>query len=312
MTYQKKENPVCGGARKYSRRKSTKPFYLVQDVISNFKKALDEAGLPTKDKIIPDGKLHRFPVEGDKPGRMNGWYILYGDGVPAGVFGCWKRGISERWCAKPDRELTQSQCGQNRRRMIEAQKAREAEEAEQRKAARDKALSIWKSSPPAPDSHLYLVKKGVKNHGLRLHKGLLVIPLRDSGGSLHSLQFIDGEGNKRFLSGGRKKGCYFLIGSPVESLCVAEGVATAATIHESTGLPVAVAFDAGNLLIVAQAIRAKFPNIEIILCADNDAQTPGNPGLTRAQEAAAAVGGRLAVPPCVGDFNDFLRGQRDE
>jgi putative DNA primase/helicase len=139
------------------------------------------------------------------------------------------------------------------------------------------------------------VKKSVQSHGLHLHNGLLVIPLRDSDGNLHSLQFIDSDGNKRFLSGGRKKGCYFALGSPVASLCIAEGYATAATIHESTGLPVAVAFDAGNLMAVAQALRMKFPKIKITLCADNDAATPGNPGLTKAQEAAIAIGGYLAV-----------------
>lgn len=133
--------------------------------------------------------------------------------------------------------------------------------------------------------------------------------MRDTGGIIHSLQFIDGEGNKRFLSGGRKKGCYFPIGSPGEPLCIAEGYATAASIHEATGFPVAVAFDAGNLEPVARAMRAKFSKIKIILCADNDAQTPGNPGLTKAREAAAACGALLAVPHCHGDFNDLYTGR---
>jgi putative DNA primase/helicase len=278
-------------------------------VQANFKAAMDAAGLSTKDPITPDGKLHRFHVEGDKPGSKNGFYVLYDDGVPAGCFGSWKTGDTIKWCAKPDRELTNAQRQQNRRRMIEAQKAREAEEAERRKTARDKAFLIWTSSPPAPDSHSYLTKKGVKNHGLRLHKGLLVIPMRDGDGNLHSLQFIDGDGNKRFLLGGRKKGCCFVIGSPGERFCIAEGYGTASSIFEAAGLPVAVAFDAGNLLSVAQALRMKFPVAEIILCADNDANTPGNPGLTKAREAATAIGAFLAVPPCAGDFNDLLTGR---
>ncbi|MCD8494042.1 MAG: toprim domain-containing protein [Alphaproteobacteria bacterium] len=110
-----------------------------------------------------------------------------------------------------------------------------------------------------------------------------------------------------FLSGGRKKGCYFAIGTPSNSLCIAEGYATAASIYESTGLPCAVAFDAGNLEAVALALRTKFPEIEITLCADNDANTPGNPGLTKAREAAAACGALLAVPPVPGDFNDLIQ-----
>ena len=274
---------------------------------NNFKTALESVGLSTKEEITADGKLHRFAVQGDKPGSKNGWYILFGDGVPAGAFGSWKTGHKGTWCAKADRDLTPAERDEFKRRMDQARQSREAEEHAQRAAARDKASSIWKTSLPAPEQHPYLVNKGVRNHGLRIHKDALVIPMRDSSGLLHSLQFIDGQGNKRFLSGGRKKGCYFPIGSAGESLCIAEGYATAASVHESTGLPVAVAFDAGNLEPVALALRAKFPEIEITLCADNDENTPGNPGLTKAREAAAAVGALLAVPPCAGDFNDLYR-----
>jgi putative DNA primase/helicase len=315
MKSEKKESPAANGAGKYSRHKSIKRHKSInyQSLRQlDFKAAMYAAGLHTKDSIIKDGKLHRFHVEGDKPGSKNGFYVFYDDNVPAGCFGSWKTGDTIKWCAKSDRELTQVQREQNRRRMIEAQKMREAEEIQRRKAAMDKARLIWKPSSPAPDHHPYLAKKRVKNHGLRLHNGLLVIPLHDSEGNLHSLQFIDNDGNKRFLSGGRKKGCYFLIGSPVESICIAEGYATAASIYESTGLSVAVALDAGNLMAVAQALRAKFPEMKITLCADNDAETPGNPGLTKAQEAAVHIGAYLAIPPSAGDFNDLLHGESHE
>lgn len=222
MKPEKEKSPGANGAEKYRHSYRSKLAPCPQP---DFRAAMSAFGLPTKDSIIADGKLYRFRVAGDKAGSRNGWYILYGDGLPAGAFGCWKRGISQTWCAKPDRQLTKAQQEQNRRRMIEAQKARESEEAERRRAARDKALYIWKSSQPAPDDHPYLVKKCVKSHGLRLHKGLLVIPMRDSRGNLHSLQFIDYDGNKRFLSGGLKRGCYFAMGSPLESLCIAEGYA---------------------------------------------------------------------------------------
>ncbi len=309
MELEKEKRPAANGAQRYSPNQFTNNAGSAQDIAEMFAKALSQEGLATKDKIIPDGKLHRFRVEGDKPGSKNGFYVLCGNGVPAGAFGCWKRGISQTWCAKPDRELTRAQRVQNRRRMLAAQKAREAEDAERHKAARDKAILIWKSSCSAPDNHPYLVKKGIGNHGLRLRNSTLVVPLQDSDENLHGLQFIDGQGSKRFLSGSRKKGCYFLIGSPAKSLGIAEGYATAASIHESTGLPMAIAFDAGNLLSVAQALRAKFPRVEIILCADNDENTLGNPGLTKAREAAIAVGALLAVPPVAGDFNDLLTGR---
>lgn len=282
-------------------------------MIEAFKNELDKAGLSTKEKIVGDGRLHRFHVEGDNPGSKNGWYVLYGDSIPAGSFGSWKTGDHGTWSQKAARDLTSAEREEYRRRMDAARKVREAEEQARRAAAREKALTIWKASPPAPDNHSYLVEKAVRSHGLRLYRDLLVIPMRDNAGTLHSLQFIDGEGNKRFLSGGRKKGCYFLMGSPAESLCIAEGYATAAAVYEphlfkNLPMAVAVAFDAGNLEAVARALRARFPEMEITLCADNDTRTPGNPGLTKAREAAAAVGALLSVPPCHGDFNDLYRG----
>jgi putative DNA primase/helicase len=120
--------------------------------------------------------------------------------------------------------------------------------------------------------------------------------------------------SKQFLPGGRVKGCYFSMGNPkgAAALCIAEGFATGATIHEANGYPVAVAFNAGNVGAVAKAMRDKFPDLPLILCADDDTQTEGNPGLTAATEAARSVGGLLALPDFgidrpVGatDFNDM-------
>ncbi len=273
----------------------------------DFKFAMAEMGLVAKDIIVPNGKLHRFHVEGDKAGSKNGWYVFYGDDLPAGAFGCWKRQISKTWCTKPEWKMTSIERVEFKRRMNAARTAREDEEQKRRAIARDRAMAVWQSSLPAPDTHPYLIRKAVQNHGLRLHKDTLVVPLRDSAGILHSLQFIDSAGKKRFLSDGRKNGCYFAIGVPIEAICIAEGYATAASIYEVTGLSVAVAFDAGNLESVAKSLRTKFPKIQIILCADNDKNTPGNPGLTKARKAAVAVGGLLAVPPLIGDFNDFLQ-----
>jgi len=275
---------------------------------SAFQAAMTEAGLVSRDAILADGRLRRFRVEGDTTGSRNGWYVLHADGVPSGVFGSWKTGLKGSWCIKAQHDLTATELAENRRRIDAARKAREAEVREVRKEAQERASMIWLASAPAPASHPYFIKKGVKNYGLKIANGALVIPLHDSAEVLHSLQFIDGEGKKRFLSGGRKRSCYYSIGQVKDTLCIAEGYATAASVHEATGHAVVVAFDAGNLLPVAQALRQKFPDAEIILCADNDINTPGNPGLTHAREAATAVGALLAIPPCAGDFNDLLTG----
>ncbi len=120
--------------------------------------------------------------------------------------------------------------------------------------------------------------------------------------------------NKLFLSGGKIAGGYFSIGTikGAEALCIAEGFATGATIHQATGYPVAVAFNAGNLEPVAKAMRHKFPNLPMIICADDDANTEGNPGITKANLAALAIGAKVAIPifgdqrpDDATDFNDM-------
>ena len=123
-----------------------------------------------------------------------------------------------------------------------------------------------------------------------------MVPLRDTSGALQNLQFINEDGAKRFLKGGRVRGCCFGMGVPAGALFIVEGYATGATVHEATGHAVAVAFDAGNLPYVAIGLRAKYPDLRIVLCADNDTHSPGNPGLTKAIEAARRVNGWLAVP----------------
>ena len=199
------------------------------------------------------------------------------------------------------------------RRVEEARKQAEAERQQQYADAAAKAESIWNAATAANDDHAYLVRKGVKANGARLHQGDLVVPVR-LGGELHSLQFINDDGSKRFLSGGRISGGYFSIGTikGADALCIAEGFATGATIHHATGYPVAVVFNASNLETLAKAMRQKLPGLPIILCADDNADAKGNPGITKANHAAQVIGGKVAVPSFgdqrpagMTDFNDM-------
>jgi len=278
-----------------------------------FRDAIRAAGLEPPDVIEADGKLRRFASNG-KRGDDAGWYICHKDGLAAGEFGCWRTGINETWRADIDRALSPAEESAHRAMLEAIRREREKEDNRRRAEAKARAAEIWKAAQPAPDDHPYLALKGIKPHGAKLHNGALVIPLRDSGGDLHSLQFIDGNGNKRFLAGGRVTGCYFAIGKPngAAVMCIAEGYATGATIFEATNYPVAVAFNAGNLESVSRALRAKFPDMTLIVCADDDVNTEGNPGMTKATAAALAVAGKLAVPDFgsdrpdgVSDFNDL-------
>ena len=284
----------------------------MREHIEQFRTAIHNAGLTPPEVIEPDGKLHRFASNGKRSDDA-GWYVLHGDGIPAGVFGDWRTGSSKNWRADIGRGLSPREEAQHRARLAAMRREREAEEAKRKADARERAAAVWQAARPAPDDHVYLLAKGVKAHGLRVHDGALVVPMRD-GAELHSLQFIAGDGGKKFLAGGRVSGCYFPIGEPDDVLCIAEGYATGASIHKATSYAVAVAFNAGNLVPVARALRQKFPELRLILCADDDAKTDGNPGLTKAKEAAQAVGGLLAVPDFgaqhldgVTDFNDLQR-----
>jgi putative DNA primase/helicase len=126
----------------------------------------------------------------------------------------------------------------------------------------------------------------------------LLIPLVDTTGTFQGYQWIGAAGHKGFSSGCQKKGCYFLIGEPVdgELFYIAEGYATAATTYEAKGQAVAVAFDAGNLKDVALALHKKYPSSPIGIAADNDIHLAENKGILEAQEAAEAVGGTVIYP----------------
>lgn len=247
-------------------------------------------------ELRPDGRLVRYRVEGDKAGSRNGWAVLHDGPMQAGAFGSWKTGATHSWCEARTKPPTPAERAELQRAVRAMQQAREAEQQAVQASARDRAGKLWRRSHPAHDGHPYLCAKGVQAIGVRQLREALLVPARDADGVLHTLQFISPDGSKRFLSGGRIRGCYFAMGRPDRVLLLAEGLATGATLHEATGHAVAVAFNCGNLEPVARALRAKFPALRIVLCADNDQQTPGNPGVTYARAAARAVGGFLAIP----------------
>ena len=267
----------------------------------HFKAAILKALGAAPAEIIP-GKFTRFPTS-DKRGDESGWCKLFQDGE-GGVFGCWRQGISETWQA--GRQRTD---GEQAAFLLRAKQAREEAakiEAEQRAECRKKSAELWERAREVEASHPYIQAKQIKPNGIRQLKESLLVPVRDSAGTLHGLQFIGPDGVKKFKTGTAVAGCYHAMGKPNGKLLIAEGYATAATLHEITGYAVACAFNAGNLKSVAEALRAKFPDSALIVCADDDHATEGNPGVTKATEAAQAVDGYLATP-CFPD----LRGPKD-
>ena len=259
--------------------------------------AMQQAGLqPFKDiELVRDGRLHRYRVQGDKAGSKNGWYVLH-DSPHAGAFGSWKTGEAHTWHAARTTPPTAAERAALRRQMQAMQAARETEQARVHAEARAKAERLWRQARPAANAHSYLQRKRINPIGIRQLGDMLVIPARGADGTLHTLQFIGPDGAKRFLTGGRIAGSYCPLGQLTDVMLVCEGYATGDTLHMATGYSVAVAFICGNLTAVARALRSKFKTMRILVCADDDSQTPGNPGLTRAREAARSVRGAVIAP----------------
>ena len=274
--------------------------------------AMAEAGLTAPDDIIFDGKIHRFSTSGKRKDD-SGWYVAHDGKIAAGAFGDWRQGVEVTWRADIGRELSHIEQMQHASRMRELKAQRERELAVMREEAADNASMQWESAPLASDEHPYLQRKGITNPGLRVAPdGRLMAPMY-IGADLVSLQMIDAEGSKRFLKGGKTGGAWWCIGGAISSQCsrvyVAEGVATAASIFEATGRPVAVAFSAGNMTATAQALRELVgPVCEVVVVADHDESGTGQ---REGEKAAQAVGGRLVLPPTVGDANDYAQAGHD-
>jgi putative DNA primase/helicase len=282
----------------------------MNSTVDEFRQAITAAGIEAPDDIHGDGAIHRFSPSG-RGGDKPAWYMLHMDGTPAGAFGDWRSGLQSTWCAKSDSAMTAAELDNHRQRVKAMRVQRDADLLATQLQASETAAALL-AQADAATMHPYLIAKGVKAHGLKVFVDKLLIPMRDTAGKLHSLQAITPDGEKRFHYGGRIKGCYHSIGRPAGRLVIAEGYATGASIHEATGDAVAVAFNAGNLEAVALALRAKYPDLVLIVAADDDHLTDGNPGMSKAMAAALAVGGLVAAPSFAAgrgdkdtDFNDL-------
>jgi len=279
------------------------------DIIQQFRADASALGVQLPETLIADGQLHRAK---DTSGKLSLAYKIHTDGYPAGYFEDFRQAIKANWkyhgdMPKPSRaELAAARLARNKLRQQE-QAALLAKQANA--AARAKA--IWRTAPPAQADHPYLLKKQVQPHHLRQRDNALIVPIYSISGNppdLVNLQFIfpdplpDGT-NKRFMSGGKKQGCLAWLGTPTDTVLIAEGFATAATVHEATGFRTIIAFDAKNLIQVTPLIRQKYPNADIIVMADND---PSGVGQQAARQAALICGGKWIAPPTAGqDFNDY-------
>jgi putative DNA primase/helicase len=253
-----------------------------------------------------DGKMHRFPIG---TSRDAGWYVAYGDGVPAGVFGNWKTGEQQSWRADVGHELTIAEQMTHSRRMAELSDKREAERKGNNEIAADVCGKIWTRAGLASDDHPYLKRKSVKAHGLRITgDGRLIAPLYGEEGELRTVQYIDHDGEKKYHSKGGTKRLFNVLGDIENECFIAEGYATGATIYEVTGKPVIIAYSAFNIVNVAEIFRNKYPTLSMTIVADLD---DSGTGQSYADQAAAKYGCRVIVSPVDSDVNDFVQAGGD-
>ncbi len=273
--------------------------------------AMRAAGLEPPDEILMDGKIHRFKsgTKGtpgiDKPG----WYLVFGDGIPAGRFGCWRMGMEVTWRADVGRKLTEFEEMAHARRINESKVLREAAQERQHQIASETVEKIWLSGVAAHPDHPYLKRKGIQTHGVRTTgDGRLMVPLYDQDGKLSTLQYIDEDGGKLYHPGGKSGGKFWMVGTMDEpgTLYVAEGFATAATIYETTSRPCIVAYSASSLVPVTASLREMYgENQDIVIVADHDKHGVGQ---RYADQASAKYGARVVMPPVEGmDANDYVQ-----
>lgn len=259
--------------------------------------------------------------------RLKEWTSKHGHTYIVGVFGVWHgRDDGMLKIELPARadlpELTREDIASIREAHKESQRKLAEERKHEAKVAASWAAIVWSQCQPC-EQHDYLARKGVKSHGLRLHAGTdgmvfqgldesnhyrlhqaigaLVVPMHDQHGNVSGIQFIYPKGHKRrekierdkefWPSGMAMGGTFGLIG-PIQRngiLQICEGYATAASLYEATGLSVAYAFSANNLLKAGKILRKAYPRLRLLFCADDDYQTEGNPGASAAAEATAAI-----------------------
>lgn len=274
---------------------------------------------------VMDGQPHRIPMEGDKRGEASGFYVGHVDGHPAGFAMNNRTGEKLTWKSK-GYSLTSEDRAALRAEAATKKVQRDTEQARTHERVAATASSLASTLHQA-DTTPYLVAKGVAASPgvLTDAAGVTYLPAHDATGKVWTVQTIDQEGTKRFLKDGRKEGCFHAVGGldaldQAPAIVISEGYATAKEAADAVGFATVAAFDAGNLLPVAQGLRDRYPDKPILFAADDDraleASKGKNPGRDKAQAAAAAVNGYsvtpvfapgevAAQPKAFTDFNDL-------
>ena len=300
-------------------------FQTQANPIAEFAEFLAETGLMLDGDPIMDGNIHRVPVQDAKPGSLDGAYVGYLDGRPAGWAKNFKSGFESKWKvagAKLSQQQVQAIMAQSRANHEKRNNQRQQDQ----KAALQKLNQFFKQSQPhMTQHHPYLKSKGLDrcDPAIRIGEhGELYIPIVNIKCQLRSAQRIFFTGNKRYCKSTSQKDNFF-VAAPTgrelrdfwkdepNQIFLTEGYATAQTISDALNHYTITAFDAHNLVSVGAKIREKYPNATLVFCADNDRHGAWNKGVALATEAAEKVNGILVIPQFPSnhdtgtDFNDL-------
>jgi putative DNA primase/helicase len=261
-------------------------------------------GIHAAQEIVPDDQVHRLRSDDDANGKAT--FIVYSLMLEGDKCFGWVRNHKTQivesygFSSKERIQLTPEEKKAQAEKIRKHKEEREKQQQESHEKASEQAQKFWEASEIPFDTHQYLKRKGVDLSDVRERDGDLVIPLRDVSGKLWTYETVSAAGEKRYMPGGKKKGCFYLIAKERDDFShvfVCEGVTTGASIRAAVpSSPVFCAMDAGNLEPVAREIRSKYKNATIIIACDNDRFGEKNTGVESGQKAAMAVSGHAFIP----------------
>lgn len=273
-----------------------RPHFIHMDITGLLIDELQKLHLaPIGSPHLQSGIINRYRSEQDKEGKEDSWVVYYesNNGI-AGSAGNWRTGDKHKFNAGGKESYI--------KKAVELEKASST------------MTQVMREAIECPPDHLYFTKKKVHLHRkLKVDKkGNLLIPLTHRG-VLLAIRVVaaspddNGKFDKWSIKGSKPSNCYYIIeGNNQKTVYIAEGYATAATAAELTGCVAVMAGSASNLTATARAIKKAFPDAEIIIVADNNANNKENTGLKEGLRAARAIRAKMCIPPYDGDLNDAI------
>lgn len=260
-----------------------------RDARSSFRSALLEAGLVLDGDPVMDGEWQRTTVSSSRNERaLKGAYKAQITKSGAnGFINNKDTGLSQPWkfegrftnpaliqVWQREGEIFSPRANNERTHVVSTpidHRAKQLELLENYEMISETVTKHFNALPPASDNNAYLQKKGISGHGAKEFKGLLVVPIHDKDGKIWSAQYISLEA-KNLRKGGKKTGCFFQMGdfNAATTVLFCEGFATGASLRETTGLPVVVCIDSGNLAPVIEILAPRLADKQLVICGEDD------------------------------------------